>query len=96
MTMKNTNINEVLKELKEYDEMMKALKAEVEKLQDECKEYMTENNLTEVFNEDKTIVARYTEVISNRFDTTSFKKSEWGELYQEYTKKVTSMRFTLN
>ena len=33
MTMKNTNINEVLKELKEYDEMMKALKAEVEKLQ---------------------------------------------------------------
>lgn len=96
MTMKNTNINEVLKELKEYDEMMKALKAEVEKLQTECKEYMTENNLTEVFNEDKTIVARYTEVISNRFDTTSFKKSEWAELYQEYTKKVTSMRFTLN
>ena len=35
MTMKNTNINEVLKELKEYDEMMKALKAEVEKLQEE-------------------------------------------------------------
>ena len=35
MTMKNTNINEVLKELKEYDEMMKALKAEDEKLQDE-------------------------------------------------------------
>ena len=96
MTMKNTNINEVLKELKEYDEMMKALKAEVEKLQTECKEYMTENNLTEVFNEDKTIVARNTEVISNRFDTTSFKKSEWAELYQEYTKKVTSMRFTLN
>ena len=96
MTMKNTNINEVLKELKEYDEMMKALKAEVEKLQTECKEYRTENNLTEVFIEDKTIVARYTEVISNRFDTTSFKKSEWAELYQEYTKKVTSMRFTLN
>ena len=96
MTMKNTNINEVLKELKEYDEMMKALKAEVEKLQDECKEYMTENNLTEVFNEDNTIVARYTEVISNRFDTKSFKKSERAEFYQQYTQNVTSLRFILN
>lgn len=97
MTMsKTTNINEVLKELKEYQAMQEALKAEIEKLQDECKEYMTENNLTEVFNDDKTIVARYTEVISNRFDTTSFKKSEWAELYQMYVKKVTSMRFTLN
>ena len=44
----------------------------------------------------KTIVARYTEVISNRFDTTAFKKSEWSELYAEYSKKVTSMRFTLD
>ena len=27
---------------------------------------------------------------------TAFKKSEWGELYKEYCKKVTSIRFTLN
>ena len=94
MTMKNTNINEVLKELKEYDEMMKALKAEVEKLQDECKEYMTENNLTEVFNEDKTIVARYTEVISNRFDTTAFKKV-MPELAEKFTKTTESRRFSI-
>ena len=33
-----TNINATLKELKEYNDMMKALKAEIEKLQDECKD----------------------------------------------------------
>lgn len=93
--MNNTRINEVLAELKEYSRMKKELDAEIAKLQDECKNYMTENQLTELFNNDKSIVARYNEVISNRFDTTAFKKSEWSELYQEYLKKVTSMRFTL-
>lgn len=90
------DMNRVLAELKQYSEMKKELEAEISKLQDECKEYMTENELSELFNDDKTIVARYTEVISNRFDTTAFKKSEWSELYAEYSKKVTSMKFTLN
>lgn len=89
-------INEVLAELKEYSRMKKELEVEIEKLQTECKEFMTEENLSELFNDDKSIVARYTEVISNRFDSTAFKKSEWAELYTEYTKKITSMRFTLN
>ena len=89
------DMNKVLAELKQYSEMKKELEAEISKLQDECKEYMTENEWSELFNDDKTIVARYAEVISNRFDTTAFKKSEWSELYQEYSKKVTSMRFTL-
>jgi Cdc6-like AAA superfamily ATPase len=92
-TMKD--MNKVLAELKQYNQMKKELEAEISKLQDECKEYMTENELSELFNDDKSIVARYTEVISNRFDTTAFKKSEWSELYQEYSKKITSMRFTL-
>ena len=83
--MTQERINQMLKELKEYGEMKK-----------ECKVYMTENQLSELFNDDNSIVARYSEVISEKFDTTSFKKSEWGELYKEYCKKVTSMRFTLN
>lgn len=94
--MNNKRINKVLSELREYSRMKKELESEITKLQDECKEYMTENELSELFNDDKSIVARYTEVISNRFDTTAFKKSEWAELYSEYTKKVTSMRFTVD
>ena len=93
--MTNTRINTVLAELKQYNKMKKDLEAEIKKLQDECKNYMTEHELSELFNDDKSTVARYTEVISNRFDTTAFKKSEWSELYNEYLKRITSMRFTL-
>lgn len=92
----NERMNKVLAELKDYTRMKKELEEEITKLQDECKEYMTENEISELFNEDKSIVARYQEVISNRFDTTAFKKSEWSELYSEFTKKITSMRFTLD
>lgn len=94
MTMKNTNINATLKELKEYNDMMKALKAEIEKLQDECKEYMIDNNVDEVISDDG-IKATYREVISNRFDSTAFKK-DFADIYSEYTKKSSSMRFTCN
>lgn len=94
MTMKNTNINATLKELKEYNDMMAALKAEIEKLQAECKEYMTENNLDEVISTDG-IKATYREVISNSFDSTAFKK-DFADIYSEYTKKSSSMRFTCN
>ena len=94
MTMKNTNINATLKELKEYNEMMTALKAEIDKLQAECKEYMTANNLDEVIS-DEGIKATYREVISNRFDSTAFKK-DFADIYSEYTKKTSSMRFTCN
>lgn len=94
--MTNERMNKVLAELKEYNRMKKELEEEITKLQDECKAYMTENELTELFNEDNSIVARYCEIISQRFDTTAFKKSEWSELYGMYSKKVTSMRFTLD
>lgn len=94
--MTTKRMNKVLAELKEYNQMKKQLDAQIKVLQDECKEYMTEHELSELFNDDNSIVARYSEVISTKFDTTAFKKSEWAELYQEYTKKVTSMRFTLN
>lgn len=93
--MTNERINEVLSELKEYTQMKKELEEQITALQDECKEYMTAEQITELFNDDKSIVARYAEIISNRFDTTAFKKSEWAELYSMYSKKVTSMRFTL-
>ena len=92
--MKRANINAVLKELKEYDEMMKALKTEVEKLQSECKEYMIANNIDEVISNDG-IKATYREVISKRFDSTAFKK-DFADIYSEYSKSTSSMRFTLN
>ena len=81
--MKNININATLKELKEYNEMAKALEVEIKKLQEDAKEYMTG------------IKATYRDVISNRFDGTQLKKDHL-DLYNEYLKKTTYKRFTCN
>lgn len=94
--MTQERINQMLKELKEYGEMKKELDKQIKELQDECKVYMTENQLSELFNDDRSLVARYGSVVTKRFDTASFRHSEWAELYEEYCKMVTSMRFTLN
>ena len=40
-------------------------------------------------------IVRWTSVLSNRFDSTSFKKV-LPELYQAYTKQVSSRRFTIS
>ena len=92
--MKNTtNINEVIKEIKEYQDMQEALKIEIEKLKAEAIEYLNENEIDEYMCEDGKVT--YREVISNRFASTEFKKVH-AALYEAFTKKTSSMRFTCN
>lgn len=86
------NINEVMKELAEYTALQEELKAQIEFLQDEVKEYMKENNVDEVLTESGE-KATFREVISNRFDSTAFKK-DFADIYKEYTKRTTYKRFT--
>lgn len=40
-------------------------------------------------------IVRWTSILSNRFDTTGFKK-EHGELYKAFTKQTASRRFTIS
>lgn len=89
-----TNINEVIKELKEYQDMQDALKVEIEKLKSEAIEWLDENELDEYINDNGTKVT-YREVLSNRFQSTEFKKAH-ADLYEAFTKKTSSMRFTCN
>ena len=92
--MKNTtNINEVIKEIKEYQDMQEALKIEIEKLKAEAIEYLNENEIDEYMCEDGKVT--YREVISNRFASTEFKKVH-ADLYEAFIKKTSSMRFTCN
>lgn len=90
------NMTTTIKELKTYLQLKKELDAQIKALEDQIKEYMTANNLHELMSDDMLTVCRYKEVISKRFDTTAFKKSEWSELYDEYCKESKSMRFTVN
>lgn len=90
------NMTATIKELKTYINLKKELDAQIKALEDQIKEYMTANNLQELMSDDLLTVCRYKEVISKRFDTTAFKKSEWAELYNEFCKESKSMRFTIN
>ncbi len=85
--MKKTfaEIQKTMKELAEFTAMQTELEAQIDSLKDELKLYMTEENIDELLGENGEH-AVWRKVISNRFDSTAFKKSEWGELYKEFTK----------
>ena len=95
--MKKTlaEINQTMRELAQYTDMMEELKAQIETLQDEVKAYMADAGVDEVVGENGE-KATWRGVVSNRFDSTAFKKSEWGELYKEFCKRTEYKRFTFN
>lgn len=92
--MKKTiaEINATMKELAEYTRMQDELTAQIDALKDELKEYMKEENVDELLGENGEH-AVWRKVISHRFDSTAFKKSEWGELYQEFQKPTETRPF---
>lgn len=90
---KQINIEEIIRELKDFMDLQESLKAEIEALKSTAIEYMIQNGLDEVVTSSGK--ATYREVISNRFSSTEFKK-DFLDIYKEYTKQTTSMRFTCN
>lgn len=79
--------------LNEWEAVIEEAKAEAEAIRDSIKAEMLARD-TEELHAGKFIV-RWTSVLSNRFDTTAFKKAH-GELYKEYTKQSASRRFTIS
>lgn len=88
-----TNINEVIKEIKEYQAMQDELKRQIDELKAQAIEYLADNEIDEFLSDEGKIT--YREVISKRFDSTSFKK-DFADIYAEYQKATSSMRFTCN
>ena len=78
--------------LQEWEAIMEEAKAEAEALRDSIKEQMLEEGTEEL--EVGTYIIRWTSVLTNRFDTTAFKK-EHNELYKEFTKQIASKRFSI-
>ena len=81
-----------IRKLQEWEQLLEEAKAEVESLKDEIKAEMLSRN-TEEMTAGRYIV-RWTSVLSNRFDTTTFKK-EHAEMYKQYTKQTASRRFSV-
>lgn len=82
-----------IESLRDLEALIEEAKAEAETLRDEIKSEMMLRDVEEM-----TIgqyIIRCTSVLSNRFDTTGFKKM-YADLYKEYTKQSASRRFTIS
>ena len=81
-----------VEQLKELENLLEEVKVEAEAIRDEIKQEMMARETVEL--EAGKYIVRWTSVLSNRFDTTAFKK-QYNELYQQYTKQVASKRFSI-
>ena len=79
--------------LQEWEAIAEEARAEAEALRDEIKAEMLSRDTEEM--EAGRFIIRWTSVLSNRFDTTSFKKV-YGDLYKAFTKQTNSRRFSIS
>lgn len=90
--MSKTEIISKIEALKEWEALAAEAAAEIDALKDAIKKEMDTQGV-EVL-EAGQYIARFTLALSNRFDTTTFKK-EHGEMYKQYTKQTSSRRFSI-
>lgn len=79
--------------LNKYEAMVEEMKVQADTIRNEIKAEMDARELEEMIAGQ--YIVRYTAVLSNRFDTTAFKKV-MPEIYKAYTKQVSSRRFTIS
>ena len=90
--MSTIEITSKVEALKELEALIDEAKAEAESLRDEIKQEMLNRDTEEL--EVGQYIVRWTSVLSQRFDTTAFKKV-MPDVYKAYTKQVSSRRFTI-
>lgn len=90
--MSTVEITSKIEALKDLESLIEEAKAEAEALRDEIKTEMLNRDTEEL--EAGQYIVRWTSVLTQRFDTTAFKKV-MPEIYKEYTKQVSSRRFSI-
>lgn len=81
-----------VEKLKELEELLEEVKTEAENVRDEIKQEMLTQDTEELVAGQ--YIIRWTSVLTNRFDTTAFKKV-LPDVYKAYTKQITSKRFSI-
>ena len=90
--MSTNEIAAKVENLKELEAFIEEAKVEAEALRDEIKAEMLNRDTEEL--EAGQYIVRWTSVLSQRFDTTAFKKV-MPDVYKAYTKQVSSRRFSI-
>ena len=90
--MSTIEITSKIEALKDLEFLIEEAKAEAEALRDEIKTEMLNRDIEEL--EAGQYIVRWTSVLTQRFDTTAFKKV-MPDVYKAYTKQVSSRRFSI-
>lgn len=90
--MSSIEISSKIKALQELEGLIDELKNEADTLRESIKAEMVARDTEELICGNN--IVRYTAIISNRFDSTSFKRV-MPEVYKSFTKPVTSRRFSI-
>ena len=90
--MANNELLNKIEALNEWEALMEEAKAEAEAIRDELKQEMLERDTEEL--ECGQYIVRYTSVLTQRLDTTAFKKA-LPDVYKSFIKQSTSRRFSI-
>ncbi len=91
--MANNELIKKVEEIRELEDLMEEVKANIESLKDVLKAEMLKQG-TEEMDLDGRYIVRWTSQLASRFDTKRFKE-EYRDLYQSFTKEVSSKRFSI-
>ena len=91
--MSTIELTNKIEALREWENVIAEAQAEAEAIRDSIKAEMSSREVEELVAGQ--YIVRWTSVLSNRFDTTGFKKT-YGDLYKAFTKQSVSRRFTIS
>ena len=91
--MSKNEIEARINALNEWEAIIADAQAEAEAIRDSIKQEMLDRDTEELVA--GAYIVRWTSVLSDRFDTTGFKKV-YGDLYKAFTKQVSSKRFSIS
>ena len=90
--MANNELMEKINALNEWEQLMEEARAEAEAIRDSIKQEMLARDTDEM--EVGQYIVRWTSVLTQRFDSTSFKKA-MPDVYKAFTKQTASKRFSI-
>lgn len=91
--MSRNEMMNLIETMNNYDDLASKVKAKADAIRNLLKEEMERQAVEELICGQ--YILRYTSVISNRFDSTTFKRL-YADLYKDFTKPVSSKRFTVS
>ena len=91
--MSTIELTNKIEALREWENVIAEAQAEAEAIRDSIKAEMSAREVEELVAGQ--YIVRWTSVLSQRFDTTAFKKV-MPEVYKSYTKQVSSRRFSIS